>query len=168
MLSETKIKDCFLINPNRFVDNRGFFQEAFHIKKYHLLKDKNWIQCNWSNSKKNVLRGIHYANYAKLITCTKGSIWDVVVDLRPLSSSYMSYFSQELSEKNGCQLYVPSGCGHGFLSLEDDSSIVYLQTGLFDEMGEKSYRYDCFGIDWPPCDEYILSDRDINSEIFKA
>jgi len=164
---ETNVKDCFLISPNRVWDSRGFFQETFEKQKYSFLPDSNWVQSNWSSSKKNVLRGIHCAQYSKLITCVKGSIWDVVVDLRKDSLSYMRHFFAQLDSATGKQVYVPKGCGHGFLSLEDESCVFYLQSGLYSTLGEETFSYNSFGIDWPYKEEYILSDRDSSANLFK-
>lgn len=166
MFLETGIIDCFLIHPKRMNDDRGFFQETFEEKKYGSLSNIRWAQSNWSRSKKNVLRGIHCAKYAKLVNCVRGRIWDVVVDLRSKSPTYKKVFSIEISEENALQVYVPEGCGHGFLSLEDNSSLFYLQTGLFALYGEETYRYDSFGIDWPCFGKYILSSRDQEAEPF--
>jgi len=164
---ETNVKDCFIISPNRIRDDRGFFQETFEKEKYSFLPDLNWVQSNWSSSKKNVLRGIHCASYSKLVTCVKGSVWDVVIDLRRDSFSFKEFFFAELSESNGRQIYVPKGCGHGFLSLEDESCVFYLQSGLYSVLGEETFKYDSFGVDWPKNGEYILSERDSLANPFK-
>jgi dTDP-4-dehydrorhamnose 3,5-epimerase len=164
--TNTVVRDCFLIKPKRFEDNRGFFQEAYRADNYNCLIDSSWKQMNWSNSKKGVIRGIHYAEYSKLVTCVKGRVWDVVVDLRKNSSSYKKIFSSEINEFNGHQMYVPPGCGHGFLSLVEDSAVVYLQSGTFGKDRELTYKYDSLGVDWPFFIDYILSDRDSNSQPF--
>jgi len=162
----TTISGCFLIKPDRFEDNRGFFQEAYRIDSYSTLSDASWKQMNWSSSKKGVIRGIHYAEYSKLVTCVKGRVWDVVVDLRPESSTYKKIFSSEITENNGQQIYVPARCGHGFLSLEEDSTVVYLQSDVFGKNVDLAYRYDSFGIDWPFFNDYTVSDRDSKAQPF--
>ncbi len=165
--SNPHIKDCKVIICDRHFDDRGFFQELFEGNKYNETEREKWKQVNWSHSLPNVLRGIHYANYSKLVTCLTGRIWDVVVDLRPDSMTYMSWFAQELSRENQKQIYVPAGCGHGFYAYEE-SNVVYLQTGLYAVDGEKTIRFDDpeLGVRWPSFDA-IISQRDLNAGSFK-
>ena len=161
----TDVQHCTVVMMDRYHDNRGFFQELYEQKKYadvtiH-LPCLQWQQTNWSVSNKNVLRGIHVANYAKLVTCVSGKIWDLVVDLRPDSLTYMKHVGVELSPDEPKQVYVPAGCGHGFVSLEDNSSVVYMQTGRFAEQGELTVMHNepALGIPWPGKD-HVISKRD--------
>lgn len=169
VFNETKVKDCFFISCDRWKDTRGFFQETFEVNKYKLLKEKSWKQSNWSSSKKGVLRGMHFAPFSKLVTCVCGKIFDVVVDLRRDSSTFMKFDCLELSADSGNQVYVPSFCAHGFLALED-SVVTYFQSGTHLEysLNEKEYNYNCFGINWPLLNnrKYILSDKDRNAPNF--
>lgn len=174
----THVKDCFVVTCDRHEDNRGFFQELFENNKYGMESDefeprvgyvsKSWKQVNWSHSYPNVLRGVHYAEYEKLVTCITGKIWDVVVDLRPSSPTYLAWVAQELSKDNMKQMFVPKGCGHGFYAFEE-SNVVYLQTGLFAVKGEHTIKYDdpTLGIHWPGQNQ-IISSRDANAGSFES
>lgn len=160
---ETDVKDCVVVNCDRHHDDRGFFQELFEKDKYatgQIQKFSTWQQANWSFSKENVLRGVHYANYSKLVTCIVGKIWDIVVDLRPDSSSFLKWTAVELSGDNQKQMYVPPGCGHGFYAYEN-SMVVYLQSGLYAKQSELTIRFDDegLGITWPGKNQTI-SERD--------
>lgn len=163
---KTSIDDCFVSFCNRYYDNRGFFQEIYN-DQYDFL-DFNIKQSNWSVSNKNVLRGIHCSPYSKLVTCVKGSILDIVIDLRKTSPTYKKHFLQELSDKNGYQIFIPANCGHGFLSLEDLSTVVYFQDGLYKDNidKEKSYSYNSFDIKLPSSN-YTLSLKDAGACIYE-
>ena len=112
---ETKFKGSFLLEPEKRVDERGFFARIFcekEFKEYQL--NTTWVQNNTSfNIKKATIRGLHYQDYPhpeiKLVRCTKGSIFDVIVDIRKNSSTYLQYFSVELSQYNNISLYIPEG-----------------------------------------------------------
>lgn len=161
----TDIEGCMVVMMDRYHDDRGFFQELYEQDKYsnHILTQpgQHWQQTNWSVSNKNVLRGIHVANYAKLVTCVSGKIWDLVVDLRTDSPTFLKHIGVELSLDDPKQVYVPAGCGHGFVALEDNSSVVYLQTSLFANEGELTVMYNehNLNIQWPG-DNHIISERD--------
>lgn len=160
---QTEVNDCVIVHCDRYHDERGFFQELFEKDKYaqgQMQKFSAWQQANWSFSKENVLRGIHYANYSKLVTCIVGKIWDVVVDFRPTSSSFLKWTAVELSGDNSKQMYVPPGCGHGFYAHEN-AMVAYLQSGLFAKQSEYTVKYDDvdLGVTWPG-QNHIISDRD--------
>lgn len=161
----TDVEHCTVVMMDRYHDNRGFFQELYEQEKYsnHILTQpgQHWQQTNWSVSNKNVLRGIHVANYAKLVTCVSGKVWDLVVDLRADSPTFLKHVGVELSPDEPKQVYVPPGCGHGFVSLEDNSSVVYMQTGRFAEEGELTVMYNepDLNIQWPG-ENHTISDRD--------
>lgn len=175
-INDTIINDCKIIECNRYFDDRGQFQELFEENKYkeiisqqdqsieHGIYKTRWKQANWSVSKKNVLRGIHVANYAKLVTCVSGKIWDFVVDFRKKSPTFLQYVGVELSASENKQIFVPSGCGHGFVSLEENSSVVYLQTDTFAKFGEKTVSYcdSSLNIKYPG-ENWIISERDLNA-----
>jgi len=164
---ETKVKDCFLFKLERFTDDRGFFQECFKYENYEPFLDFgmsfNWKQMNWSNNKKHVLRGIHVAPYGKLVTCVSGKIWDCVVDLRAASETFLQVYSVELSQEQPQQIFVPPGCGHAFVSLEDCTSVVYLQTQEYSLNKEVTlnHKEPFLKIEWPGSN-HILSPRDKN------
>lgn len=131
----------------RHYDSRGFFQEICRISK------NEYKQVNCSFSVKNTLRGIHVADYHKLVTCVSGRIFDVVIDMKNLS--FKTY-----SLEAGQQVYVPKNHGHAFLALED-SIVVYLTGEVYSFGREKVIRYDCpkIGIPWQGSD-FILSEKD--------
>jgi len=157
IFTETKIKGAFLIEPELITDERGFFARSFckdEFQKYGLEPDI--VQCNISyNKKKGTLRGMHYQvppfEEAKIVSCTKGSIYDVVVDLRRGSPSYRFWHAEKLSADLYQMLYIPKGCAHGFLTLED-KCIVYYQMGEFYHPEcARGIRWDdpAIGIVWP-------------------
>lgn len=159
----TDVADCTVVEMDRHFDDRGFFQELYQADNYLDLPTKFIFpqQVNWSLSKKNVLRGIHYAEYAKLVTCVSGKVWDVVVDLRSDSATYLKYVGIELSDENSKQVYVPAGCGHGFVALEDNSEVIYFTDGLYAKQGELTVMYNepNLNIPWPG-EDHIISERD--------
>lgn len=166
----TDIVDALVIEMDRHPDHRGFFQELYEEDKYHphlqspLLdysQHMHWQQVNWSHSNKNVLRGIHVAEYPKLVTCITGKVWDCVVDLRGKSPTFLRWFGVELSPQEPKQVYVPAGCGHAFVALEDNSSVVYLTGGLYRIRGELTVMYNepNLNIPWPG-QNHIVSERD--------
>lgn len=128
--------------------------ELFNKNKYDFLPDKDFKQTNYSLSHKNVFRGIHVAPFAKLITCLSGSILDIILD--PKDNSCISV---ELSSINHKQVYIPANCGHGFLSKEENTIVVYTQTGLYDPKIEKTIRYDQVDIDLGT--DLIISEKDL-------
>lgn len=163
-IEQTKIERCNVFTLDRFEDERGYFQEIFNEIKYEI---GNVIpQISLSKSDCDVLRGLHISPYSKFCTCVRGRIWDVLVDLRWNSKTYGQWFGTELSEDNKKQIYVPPYCAHGFLSLEDDSTLLYLQGGRWSPVNDKGIKWnDCkIGIQWPlPVNgQYSLSDKDQN------
>lgn len=127
-----KIKGAWIHTPIRHNDNRGHFEEQFKLSEIECQLGLNFTvkQVNQSVSNKGVIRGIHYtlgpSGQAKYISCPKGSIWDVVVDLRPDSKTFGSWDAIELSEENGLSVFISEGLGHAFLSLRDGSVANYL------------------------------------------
>jgi dTDP-4-dehydrorhamnose 3,5-epimerase len=162
------IKDAFYIQPTKFNDNRGTFSELFNSSKpYPEFQFQN-RQLNFSKSKINTLRGIHIAPFSKLITVLHGSAQDVIVDLRPDSPTYLNTASYILSPKNMTQLFIPANCGHGFLSLEDDTTLVYLQDGNYNPNTHKNLIYNDpeLNIKWLT-NNPILSEQDTNAPNLK-
>ena len=124
MIKKTSFKDLFIIENNRFVDQRGYFKELLLEKK---LK-KKFVFTVMSFSKKNVLRGLHLQNkktQGKFISVLKGKIFDVAVDLRKNSKTFGKYFSTIISEKNSKSIYIPPGFAHGFCALEKENYVIY-------------------------------------------
>ena len=170
IFTETKITGAYLLEPEFLSDDRGFFARSFCKEEFrnHGL-ETDILQCNISyNNKKGTLRGIHYQippfEEAKIVTCTKGSIYDVIVDLRISSSTYCQWFATELSEKNFKMIYIPKGCGHGFQTLDDHTMVYYLMTEFFHPECALGVRWDDprFNIDWPVDKPVIISKKDQN------
>ena len=135
-VTESGIKGVFIIEPDVYEDDRGFFMETFHIERYRKLLGINldFVQDNISRSSKNVLRGMHFQkNYpqGKIVKASRGEILDVVVDLRKDSPTYGTWESFRLSEKNKLQVWIPPGFAHGFLVMSDSADIDYKCTEYY-------------------------------------
>jgi dTDP-4-dehydrorhamnose 3,5-epimerase len=148
---------AWVIDPTPQVDDRGCFQRAWCTREFaghgiHFLP----VQANMGFSlRKGTVRGMHYqaapALEAKLIRCTRGSMFDVVLDLRPDSTSYGKWYGTELSAKNGRMLYVPELCAHGYQTLEDSTEMYYMTSQFYASDAARGVRFDdlAFGIEWP-------------------
>lgn len=153
---ETKLEGCVIIKPNIFGDNRGFFYESYHQKRYLELAGikKKFVQDNRSRSSKNVLRGLHFQinkPQGKLVTVTSGEVYDVAVDLRVGSPTFGKYESVLLSEENQLQFYVPPGFAHGFVVLSEIADFQYKCTDYYDPCDEGGIIWNDLdiGINWP-------------------
>lgn len=168
------INDLLVIEPSIFGDQRGWFSESYNqdvFKKNGL--DIVFVQDNHSfSAQKGVLRGLHFQNnpnaQTKLVRCTKGSIWDVAVDLRKSSSTYLKWFGIELSAENHLMLLVPQGFAHGFVTLEDNCEVQYKVDKTYDKLLDRSIKYDDpqIGINWPVV-KVLLSEKDLNAKLLK-
>jgi len=161
---ETPLQDLHVIEPQVFGDDRGFFFESYNEDKFRDLGiNFSAKQGNYSRSARGVLRGLHFQlppkAMAKLVWCPRGRLWDVAVDLRKHSPTYLKWFGIELSEENKKMLFVPKGFAHGFYSL-DDCDLAYLVDETYDKDLDANIRWDdpAFGIEWPI--EPSLSARD--------
>jgi len=168
--TETKLKGCFIIEPKVFKDSRGYFFESFNQNKFNTLigQEINFVQDNESFSSKGVLRGLHFQTgayaQAKLVRAVKGTVLDVVVDMRKESPTFSKHFSIELSEDNKTQLFVPRGFAHGFIVLSETAIFSYKCDNFYDKASEQGLRYDdpSLGIDWKlPANEFIISEKDL-------
>ena len=168
--TETKLKGCFIIEPKVFKDSRGYFFESFNQNKFNTLigQEINFVQDNESFSSKGVLRGLHFQTgdyaQAKLVRVLKGTVLDVVVDMRKESPTFSKHFSIELSEDNKTQLFVPRGFAHGFIVLSETAIFSYKCDNFYDKASEQGLRYDdpSLGIDWKlPANEFIISEKDL-------
>lgn len=175
IFTETKLKGAFIIDIEPLTDQRGFFARSFCAKEFeaHNL-NPNLVQCNLSfNSKKGTLRGMHYQmapfTETKLIRCIRGAIYDLIIDLRPESSTYLSYIGVELTAENRRALYVPERFAHGFQSLSDESEVMY-QMGEFhapEYAFGLRYNDSVLGIEWPlPVSE--ISEKDLSWPLLES
>jgi len=167
--TETNLKGSYIVELEKLEDERGFFARSWDKKEFELRGiNPNLVQCNISfNSKKGVLRGMHYQKKpyeeAKLVRCTKGKIFDVIIDLRENSSSKNDWFGIELNESNHKMIYVPEGFAHGFQTLEDNSEVFYQISQEYVEKHATGMKWDSddFKISWPILPP-ILSEKDAN------
>jgi len=166
---ETKLKGAFIIELEKHSDERGFFARSWCQKEFaaHQLNAR-LVQCNISfNKKKGTLRGMHYqappSAEAKLVRCTAGSIYDVIIDLRPGSPTRKQHVGEILSSSNYRGFYVPEGFAHGFQTLEDNSEVFYQMSEFYAPEYARGVRYNdpAFAIKWPIADAIVL-DRDRN------
>ena len=161
-----KSLNLILIKPERHEDSRGYFSEIYHQKRYQELGiEMNFVQDNYSFSLKyGTLRGLHYQappfSQGKLISCSRGMIYDVAVDIRKGSPNYGQWEGYNLSSTNGYQLYIPIGFAHGFVTLKPKSEIIYKCTNYYNPQTEGSIRWDSCGIEWPQKHDPILSLKD--------
>ena len=169
IFTTTALKDAFIIDVEQKSDHRGFFARGFCAQEFltHGLKP-TVAQCNLSfNHKKGTVRGMHYqiapAAETKLVRCTQGAIYDVIIDMRPESPTFLSHIGVELTADNHRALYVPEMFAHGYQTLTDNTEVTY-QVGEFYTPGyERGLRYDdpFFSIDWPLAVTEI-SEKDLN------
>ncbi|MCD6046582.1 MAG: dTDP-4-dehydrorhamnose 3,5-epimerase [Gammaproteobacteria bacterium] len=162
---DTKLAGLKLIKPKAFGDARGFFFEGFQEERYQALGMTDPIvQLNFSRSTKNVLRGLHYQlakPQDKLVTVTRGKVWDVAVDIRTDSPTFGQWDAYELSDENHWQLYIPKGFAHGFIVLSDEADFCYACTDYYDPASEKGVLWSdpALNISWQIQDP-ILSAKD--------
>jgi dTDP-4-dehydrorhamnose 3,5-epimerase len=165
--TETKLKGAFLVEIEKLTDDRGFFGRSWCRKEFddHGLNSR-LVQANVSfNRKKGTLRGMHYQiapfQESKLIRCTRGAIFDVIIDLRLDSPTYKQWTGVELTADNYTMFFVPEDFAHGFQTLTDESEITYQVTQFYTPGSERGIRFDdrAFGIQWP-LDVTVISDKD--------
>lgn len=175
-LKETPLKDCYIIEPTIFEDDRGYFFEKFNEKKFEELTGLNghFVQDNISRSSYGVLRGLHLQKgenaQAKLVSCLEGKVFDVAVDLRKDSPTFGKWFGIELTDENKLQLYVPRGFGHGFSVLSEKATFAYKCDNFYNKESEGSVLWNDtdLKIDWKlPVDDVILSEKDKMTPLFK-
>ena len=171
--TETKIKGAYLIELEPISDFRGSFARQFCKKEMAKFGiDFEICQCNISkNPKAGTLRGMHYQKEPypeiKMVSCTQGKIFDCIVDLRENSETYLQWQGFELSKDNNRMLYIPSGCAHGFQTLEDNSTVFYQLGEFFMPEYYSGVRWNDpkIGIEWPHTENRIINDRDNSYEL---
>jgi dTDP-4-dehydrorhamnose 3,5-epimerase len=169
IFNETKLSGAFVIEPEKIEDERGFFARTWcqeECRKYGL--NPRMVQCNISfNKKKGTLRGMHFQTppyeEAKVVRCTRGGIFDVIVDLRKESPTFLEYFSVELTSTNHKILYIPEGFAHGFITLEKNTEVFYQMSNFYAADCARGFRWNepAFNIKWP-MEVMVISPRDQN------
>ena len=166
-LEKTDVEGCLHIEVDVHADERGLFARTFDIDLFAKAGMRsNWPQCNTSwNAKRGTLRGMHFQAEPKLdpklVRCTRGKVFDAVVDLRRDSPTFLKWTGAELSHERRNALYIPPGCGHGFLSLEDDCEVFYMMGEVYVGDLGRGVRWNdpAFGIKWPFA-PVVISERD--------
>lgn len=164
---KTALKGAFVVEPEPFQDHRGLFVRTFCKKEFGALGHKGeFVQFNHSHTNlKGALRGLHYQlppySEIKLIRCISGSVYDVIVDIREGSATFLQHFGVELSADNMKSIYVPEGFAHGFQTLEDHSELIYHHSNYYTPGHEGAIRYNdpILGIRWP-LDPTDVSEKD--------
>jgi len=174
IFTETKLKGAFIIELEKIEDERGFFARTWcqqEFESYGL--NPRLLQCNISfNRKKGTLRGMHYQIppyvETKLVRCTLGAIYDVIIDLRPHSHTFKQWVAVELTAENHRMFYIPEGFAHGSQTLVDNTEVFYQMSEFYHPECSRGVRWDdpTFGIRWPVSD-LIVSDRDSCFDMFR-
>ncbi len=171
---KTFIDGLIKIAPKQFFDERGYFKEIY--KKTDFVKNninEDFLQDNFSFSKKGVLRGIHLQkepySQSKIVNCLKGKILDVAIDLRKNSPTYGQWYSQILSAENNISMYIPSGFGHGFYSLGEENLVLYKTSSEYNAESESGIIWNDpdLNINWQLIGQPIISQKDKELKKFK-
>ncbi len=175
-VTETFLKGCFIVEPQLFSDQRGYFFESYNAEKFNnaIGTEVNFVQDNQSFSKRGVIRAIHYQTgeyaQAKLVSVLSGKVLDVAVDLRKDSPTFGKHFSIELSSENKKQLFIPRGFGHGFAVLSETAEFFYKCDNFYNKASEGGIIYNDakLNIDWKIQKNLIdISQKDIVLPSFK-
>ena len=170
-VTQTKLKDCVIIEPKVFGDDRGFFLETFQTARYadEAGIKQPFVQDNYSRSAKGVLRGLHFQKtkpQGKLVRVAKGAVYDVAVDIRPDSVSFGQWEGVILSDQNKMQLWLPPGFAHGFLVLSESADFEYKCTDYYDSSDEGSILWNDPALCIPWATETpLLSEKDANAPL---
>ncbi len=164
---ETPLKGAYVVEMEPFSDDRGFFGRAFCAKEFAeagLAKDLVTVYDSW-NKKAGTMRGIHYQlppdAETKMVRCSRGAVYDVILDLRKDSPTFLRSFGAELTQENRRMLYVPKQFGHAFITLEDNTEVLYFVDEFYSPRYERGLRWNDpkFGIEWP-CEPTVISEKD--------
>lgn len=170
--TETKLKGSYIVDLKLLTDDRGSFARTFCKREFEQIGHaKEFVQCNQSwNTHKGTLRGMHYQippyKEIKLVRCIRGSVFDVIIDLRKGSSTFLQYLSVELNEQNKKALYIPEGFAHGFQTLEDNTELVYMHSEYFNPVADTGLNYldKTLNITWPlPVSKITDKDKNLAS-----
>ena len=170
-VTPTNLHGLFVIEPKTFTDRRGSFTKVFRedLLENHGLKT-DFQESYYSVSSKGVIRGMHFqvppAAHSKLVYVNQGSILDVVLDIRRNSPTFGQHYKLKIRSNSLTYMYIPMGCAHGFLSLENNTVVTYLQTSSYNQECDKGINYNSFGMDWNITSP-IISERDISFVDFK-
>jgi dTDP-4-dehydrorhamnose 3,5-epimerase len=169
IITQTELKGAFVIELELFEDVRGFFARTWSDREFEAFGlNPRFVESNISsNEKKGTLRGMHYQlppyDQTKLVRCTRGSIYDVIIDLRPDSPTFKQWVAKELSADNHLMLYVPGQFAHGYLTLEDKTEVLYQTSAYYapEHAGGVRWNDPAFNISWP-IDNTVMIERDRN------
>lgn len=175
IFTQTPLAGAFIITPDFIEDERGFFARTFCRREFEVNGlNPNLVQCNISfNKQKGTLRGMHYQiaphAEAKLVRCTVGAIYDVIVDLRSQSPTYRQWIAVELSADSYKMLYLPEGFAHGFQTLTDNVELIYQHSAFYSAGHARGIRFDdpALNISWP-LSVSVISERDQNYPLIDA
>ena len=175
IFKETKLKGAYIIEIDPIEDERGFLARSFCVREFEKYGfNMRIVQCNISfNKKRGTLRGMHYQvkphEEAKLVKCTMGAIFDVIIDLRPDSPTFKKWVAVELTSEKRKMLYIPAGFAHGFQTLEDNTEVFYQMSEFYHPECAKGVRWDdpAFNIEWPD-DERIIAIKDLQYPDFNS
>lgn len=164
---ETHLNGAYVIDLEKFGDDRGFFARAFCSREFEAQGlTTGFVQVNDSlSAQKGTLRGMHYQigedAETKLVRCIKGALYDIILDMRPDSPTFGDHFGVELSATNRKMLYVPKGFAHSFITLEDDTEAFYFVDAFYAPDAERGVRWNDpkFGVEWP-VEPVVISDKD--------
>ena len=176
IIEQTPLKDCFVVTPNIYKDQRGYFLESFNRLNFQKATGLSidFVQDNLSRSSKGVLRGLHFQSgeheQAKLVWVIRGSVLDVCVDLRKKSSTFGQHFSIILDDQKHKQLFIPKGFAHGFLTLEDNTTFAYKCDNYYHKPSERGIIFNdkTLDIDWGFQEgQIIISEKDAQLPTFE-
>jgi dTDP-4-dehydrorhamnose 3,5-epimerase len=176
LFTETRLKGAFIVDLQPHADERGFFSRSWCRNEFiEQGLNPDLVQCNISfNLRRGTVRGMHYQSgpfpEAKLVRCTMGAVYDVVIDLRPESSTFRNWFGIELSAENRRALYVPFGFAHGLQTLMDNTEVFYQMSEFYHPEFSRGVRWNdpAFGIAWPFPDQITISGQDVSYADFEG
>ncbi len=171
---QTSLNDAYILELEQIVDERGFFARSWCKEELESQGlDGDLVQCSLSfNSKKDTLRGMHFQipphEETKLVRCTNGAIFDVIIDLRVQSSTYMRWMGVELSSENRKMLYIPKGFAHGYQTLAHESEVFYFISEAYHPEAARGVHWNdpAFQIDWPKAEHRVISSKDSSWPMF--